>query len=150
MPLKFHSIVACAIILALFLGWQGIRYFAPRAAAVADAAAPGNAIHIIRASWGLNCGHDAAGAMRTFADDRESNKIIENNILQTIQRFCDGKAACTLHNTVEFMGTDPAPACPNKEMAIEYRCYSFDRPWHLTLPFQASGTADCTNVEPPR
>ena len=58
--------------------------------------------------------------------------------------MCNLKKKCDVLNSPKTVGDASVPECHNKEMVIEYRCFSFDRPWSITIDNDATGTIDCT------
>lgn len=152
MTLRGHFIVIGIIIFLIFLGWQVISLRTAQQQAQIDP----NSIRLIqisRASWGLNCLEQRRRyglkqlPQDAFNEGGEGNKIRENNILVAISDLCNGKQTCYLTNSPDTFTPDPDPQCPTKEMVVEYRCYSFDRPWTLKLASREKGTIDCLKPE---
>ncbi len=117
----------------------------------------GNLIQVVRASYGMNCNprsatarvpRNAPAGKFEFDSDSES-KLYWDNARETVAPRCQGKPACQVTNTPAAVGFDPAPACFEKELVVEYRCYSFDRLWKLVVPPSEKGDIDCSKVEQP-
>lgn len=149
MPLKTHLIIVGSIILCVFIGWQILLYSTAQAPQPQNPQTQGRAIEIIRASFGLNCVSDPASRGSTlstagdFAFKEGSDSIKENNALQTVSERCNLKTRCTIINQAEWVGFDPAPKCYSKLLSVEYRCFSFDRPWLLTVQPHERADIDC-------
>lgn len=97
-------------------------------------------ITITSASWGLNCTEEKdANAPFMSLSGKRSGK---NNVLDEVAKLCDGKVSCSGAANTATLGADPFPEC-SKHLVIEYRCFSYDRPWKIDIgsePF----TIDCT------
>lgn len=92
-------------------------------------------INVLHASWGLNC-QEYSSEWNTqdqdaFANNPDKNKLKEDNIYSKITALCQDKEKCEFMVGQETLGDDPAPYCGEKEIKIEYRCFSFDRPWNI-------------------
>lgn len=151
MPLKTHLIIVSIIIASVLGVWQVARHM-PKTVQLPKKQSDTRAIEVVRASWGLNCLDSFASAPqkgdafgRTFA---HNNPLKENNILVKVSEACNLRAQCVIRNDVEQLGFDPAPECPGKEIIVEYRCFSYDRPWRITIPSRESAAIDCTQQNP--
>jgi hypothetical protein len=137
MSFKVHLVIVSCIILAVYFAWQILNANTPAPAATENSNST-YSITIAHASWGLNCQYN--GTSRTPATESDgfansgtsqTNPLREDNILAKIAELCNGKLKCTIPNTSEALGADPAPACLDKEINVEYRCFSYDRPWTI-------------------
>lgn len=135
MSFKVHLIIICAIIVMIYVAMQIIgKQEAP--APVAAPKASKYKISVISASWGLNCldydyWGDDTPKRDVFANSPENNKPQENNILSRVQALCEGKKSCKFKAEEETLGPQPVKNCRDAEIQIEYRCFSFDRPWNI-------------------
>ena len=92
-------------------------------------------ISILHASWGLNClnsySYDPNPTPSSFATTAKS-KWYEDNVLSRVATLCKDKKSCTIGINNDVLGDVPDDeSCSIKELKIEYRCFSFDRPWIL-------------------
>ena len=153
MTLRTHLIIVALIIVSVFIGWETMQTISARRAARALMES-GRAIEIVRASWGLNC---PAGTRDSHSEgvtgfmEGRSNppSVRENNILEVVSALCNLKPQCSIHNSPQTFGSDPAPDCIEKEISIEYRCFSYDRPWPLTIASHETGVIDCLQAVTP-
>ncbi len=134
MPFKVHLLIIACIIIAVLLSWQ----FMPKTPA--HTAETRNAkiltISITHASWGLNCPSVAinsdASRHDAFMNKPVTNtKLHEDNVLGPVGILCNGTTKCDVTPDETTLGTDPAPECTSKSLEIEYRCFSYDRPWNV-------------------
>lgn len=134
MSFKIHLLIICLIIAAVSGGWWFVKSRAVPVAA--PVVVQDRFIEIIHASWGLNCRSlrlKETGKPQTsgaFASVEKRHPLSEDNVLQAISQLCNGKTQCGSQN-IALMVSDPSPTCLNKELEIEYRCFEFDRPWHI-------------------
>jgi hypothetical protein len=154
MPLKTHLIIVSIIIASVFLGWQAMRLLSRAEQVVAPS---GNLIQLVRANYGLNCNSRTLGtraSRNTSAgkfeyDNQDESNIYPDNARKVVEPLCQGKPWCRVTNSTNLLGMDPAPGCFEKELVIEYRCYSFDRLWKLVVPANEKGEIDCSKVQQP-
>ena len=107
-------------------------------------------ISISQASWGRNCDGQTAsltasekiGITESGMDGTERYMVPENNALPLVAEKCAKQTACDLTATVNALGFDPAPGC-NKELLVQYRCFSYDVTRTKRLTYRASGRLDC-------
>lgn len=142
MSLKTHIMALSVILVTVLLGWQLVG--GPKPAAPADPLSE-HFIEIIRASWGLNCagGPSRIAAANNNPNANATNPLRENNVLVKISNLCNGKTSCVVNNTPEELGTDIAPECMDKLLTVEYRCFSFDRPWSASAKNRGTIAIDC-------
>lgn len=104
-------------------------------------------ISISQASWGLNCrpspSHFEATSGGFAVDSSTGLKLAPGNVQANVAELCDGKPRCEIPLNFQPAGKDPAPDCPEKELEVEYRCFSFDRPWRIRST-SAPMVIDCT------
>lgn len=147
MPLKIHLIIIMCIVLVVSVAWeltQRLNNNTPGATGSTDA----RRIAITHASLGLNC----RGAMvsNTAAQPATGKETVpalrEDNVFSAVSLMCNGKTECTVSATDSALGKDPAPDCTPKTLEIEYRCFSYDRPWSV----KSSGGSvklECRNAQ---
>lgn len=132
MSFKFHLLIVFFITATVILLWQFVIRQTPlQLAAPATVQDPPFSISVIRASWGLNCTQNSE-ENRHSPDDpfTKQNAPYENNVLAKVQELCDGRLSCEIPISVQTLGDDQAPNCTEKELSVEYRCFSYDRPWN--------------------
>jgi hypothetical protein len=133
MSFKVHLFIVSLIIIAVSLIWQlrGQGTPTPQEAAVIP-----HVISIIHASWGMNC-KDIAIVQDGMPQDAFGNpqtvnpKIKLDNVFGPVSMECNGKTECEIQADDAKLGEDPAPECTPKTLEIEYRCFSYDRPWRV-------------------
>ena len=149
MSFKVHLIIVSCIIVAVLLVWQ----FMPAPitkpsenASINVPVAPTYSLAITHASWGLTCSGNSINSDDTrtsfLSKSNVKNALREDNILEAVSRLCNGKPNCDISTDESMLGTDPAPGCNNKIIEIEYRCFSYDRPWNVKS-FAASVSLNC-------
>lgn len=117
MSFKLHLVIVSTIIVLVILASQLIIQAPKETPAPAPVASP-YSIAIVRASWGLECNDPV---------NPSSANVPENNVKDKIAAICEGKTECIIPIDVKVLGNDPAPKCPNKQLFVEYRCFTFDR-----------------------
>jgi hypothetical protein len=131
MPFKIHLLIVSFIIGVVFLSWKWMSEIPQVSPQVAS---PSSAYSIIiaHASWGLNCRirPSAAAAGDAYAGGSSSNPLRIDNVLVAVSEMCNGKVECSVPVSAQALGKDPAPECSEKMLDIEYRCFSYDRPWN--------------------
>lgn len=149
MSLKVHLFIVTLIILSVFMAW---RWMQSHDLTAAHDNAPMHTVEIVRASWGLNCGEASAARpgdavpAGPFSRENAPPALRENNILQVISALCNGKPECAIRNSPDALGGDFAPECTDKEITVEYRCFSYDRPWLLRIVPRATGVIHCQDA----
>jgi len=140
MSFKIHLIIISCIIIAMTLSWE-FMHNSPTQPDTAPAKLQ-HSLSITHASWGLNCRDIVVNSDTTqnaFLNKHDGNsRLHEDNVLGTVSRLCNGNMNCDVPVDESSLGSDPAPACPSKVLEIEYRCFSYDRPWIVKI---SSGTA---------
>lgn len=124
MPFRTHLIIIACIIAAVYFAWHIIDAAPPPPPPAAVEVDSPYSIAIAHASWGLNCRRDENSD--GFAADKTA--LREDNVLAALAERCNGKLRCDIPLTPETMGDTPTPGC-TKQLVVEYRCFSFDRPW---------------------
>lgn len=111
-------------------------------------------VRISSASFGLNCrpedlrpSADAAPikALGKFADPQQDEKdklVVQDNALSAISERCNGKTSCALTATPEALGLLVSGSC-RRQLNVEYRCFSYDRPWLATIRPGETLLIDC-------
>lgn len=109
-------------------------------------------INIIRASWGENCDGQkrrvstsvTLGLSEQGTYETPYYEVEENNAYQIVSEKCNDQSYCDLTATSGFLGFDPAPHC-TKLLTIEYRCFSYDKPWVKQAKEKQSMHIDCSD-----
>ena len=135
MSFKTHLIIVSCIILAVYLAWQWMEPAAEMPVISVEPSSP-YSITITHASWGLNCRLRTQTA-DSFAKNANHTPLREDNALSKLSEQCNGKLQCSIPVSSSALGFDPAPECAEKELRVEYRCFSYDRPWNVKM---SSGT----------
>jgi hypothetical protein len=149
MPFKVHLAIISCIVIVVVLAWQYMQH-QPQTVE----AAPGKtySITVTHASWGLNC-QNLAISSNQAENTRDpflnkggaNNKLREDNVMAAVALLCNGNIQCDILADEATLGPDPAPDCTNKTLEIEYRCFSYDRPWNV----KTSSGAATLNCEQP-
>ncbi len=135
MSFKIHLIIVCAIIIVVFFSWQLMSsQKSTEATGKSIETISPYSVSIIHATWGINCRDYYAPNTATkddpFKKSPDSNsKLREDNVLEAVSKLCSGKLKCSIPINEKALGSDPAPDCSGKVLKVEYRCFSFDRPW---------------------
>jgi hypothetical protein len=143
MSFKLHLIIVSVIIVLVYLaGKIFLTVPLPATTPMSTKKSPFS-IAITHATWGLNCRYRLTEGMEN--DDGFVKDIRVDNALKKVSELCNDKPSCTIAINENTLGRDPYPGCFEKELDIEYRCYSFDRPWRVR---GNSGTIsiDCTKL----
>lgn len=114
MTFRFHLIFVGAIVFLVFIAAQ-IFGSKPKAVEPEVILSP-YTISIVRASWGMECNQPTMPPV-----------VNENNVKDRVASLCNGKTECSVAVDIDVLGKDPAPKCPNKQLIIEYRCFTYDR-----------------------
>lgn len=133
MSFKLHLIIISCITVAVVLFWQ-LMHSGALTPADTRPARPQYNLTITHASWGLNCRNLAIGATGQDAFARKpatENPLRDDNVLGAVGLLCNGKTECAINVDAATLGKDPAPDCANKVLEVEYRCFSYDRPWSV-------------------
>jgi len=116
---------------------------------------PKPAAHVItvsHASWGVGC-HELISPNTTATRDpfagSNDNKIHPDNVLKAVAALCNGKPTCDVSIDPAVLGEDPLPNCAPKTLEIEYRCFSYDRPW-IVKGTDGSVNLHCDTPTPPK
>lgn len=123
MPFKIHLIIVSCIIAVVLLAWETLPKKSNQQPATAGAQS--RRIIVTHASWGLNC----RGVV--VSGKPQPDKIKEDNVFSSVSLACNGKTECELTSSDAQLGPDPMPECNNKTLEVEYRCFSYDRPWNV-------------------
>lgn len=143
MEFKTHLTLIGFIIVVLLIAWQFMRPAQLSTETQIVTQSP-YSISISRANWGLNCPQQRRkdDSQNPFADTN-TNALRANNVLETVTALCNGKVQCEIPLSKDVLG-DPAPECGLKVLDVEYRCFSYDRPWSANA-FSGSLVIDCNN-----
>lgn len=136
MSFKLHLIIICFIIVSVYAVWRFMDHSPAPAPAPVIKESP-YSISIVHASWALNCRnwsntgqYSNAQSNDPFAkSNSETNKNREDNVLEAVSNLCNGQLRCDIPANIETLGDQPFPNCLDRALEVEYRCYSFDRPW---------------------
>lgn len=135
MSFKIHLLIVTFIILAVTIIWE----FKPDAVQLTDQGDNGEIsrrIIVNHASWGLNCLQydiESSNRVKTPYRTKESkNKgIFKDNAYKAVALACNGELECEVRASDEIISPEPEPNCQPKSLDIEYRCFSYDRPWRV-------------------
>ena len=156
MAFKLHLMIVSFIIVTVYLVWMVMTPaevpvpVAPVLGKMDTKIAP-YTVAIIHASWGMNCPNvlintDAQTTHDPYVNTRNkgpvNNKLRDDNVFAAVSLFCNSKEKCEIAVGDPVLGDDPAPDCTNKVLEIQYRCYSYDRPWTVRAA-TGSLTLDC-------
>lgn len=145
MQFRTHLIIILCITAAIYGIWYLLSQNQP--VAVIQRGASPYSIHISRATWGLNCRQryqvPSTSSDGFSADAAGGFSLTANNVLKQVGELCDGKPDCEIPTDALLIGKDPAPHCIDKELEVEYRCFSFDRPWRIRS-ISATTKIDCS------
>jgi hypothetical protein len=129
MPVKVHFIIVACIILVVSLAWHFMSA-PPPAVPVVQQTNSAYSISVAHASWGLECPQENRAAGDAFANKPSAaGSRREDNVLDKVSALCGGKVSCEIPVLPSVLGGDPAPDCLSKVLVVEYRCFSYDRPW---------------------
>lgn len=133
MSFKVHLLIVSLIIVAVSLMWEVMGQSTPQPQEIPVVP---RVISITHASWGLNCKNIAIIQEGTpqdaFGNPQTVNtKLKEDNVFGPVSLECNGKTECEIQADGSTLGDDPAPECTPKMLEIEYRCFSYDRPWRV-------------------
>ena len=122
----------------VLLMWQFIPKApepAPLPEDVVNDQADGKFIRISSASWALNCLEYRKNEPTYSADEDKRLPIRRDNVLVKVSKLCNGKNTCEVTNSASGLGAsgdrNPDKDC-QKQLEIEYRCLTFDRPIRKT------------------
>lgn len=132
MSFKGHLLIICGIIVFMYVILQVMQKKPDQQAVKVEEKSP-YSISILHASWGLNClnsyDYDPEPTPSSFAGSPKS-KWVEDNVLTRVDALCKDKKGCVIGISKDVLGDVPdAENCGTKELKVEYRCFSFDRPW---------------------
>lgn len=151
MQLKHHLMIVSLLILSIFMGWK--LFPAPKTEVSSAASQSPYSITIISASLGLNCSKmgfvNEQSSRDPFANSNppSSNDLKLNNVLPKVSELCNGKVRCEIKNSEAILGINTKTFCINKQLEVEYRCFSFDRPWVLKALAEETIAIDCTDAQ---
>ena len=152
---KFHAIAVTAImivIVGIFVATGKINVPAGGKPPAVNPNVPDSDrfIQIAKANWGFNCNrfieqYNQAVEAQKKIDPYNTQKLVDpvrqNNVLLEISNQCNGKVTCQIAADPKALG-DPYRNC-RKFLEVEYRCFSFDRPWPVTAEQGTTLTIDC-------
>lgn len=134
MSFKHHLIIVIVIILGVYLAWQGMNKDPVEEPAAPAVAVSPYAISILHATWGGRCGNafqDMDPSYDNYAKNTpDSARPQEDNVLSKISDMCNGKMECSITVNQASLGELPRD-CVEKSLEVEYRCFSYDRPWRI-------------------
>lgn len=135
MESKNHILLVFMVGLIVLLMWQFMpKPEAPPEEQIEETIDTGDYVRIHSASWGLNCIDPAAQGHTDalLAKDDKVMKLRRDNVLSFVSKQCNGKDSCEVMNSpATFDASDdknPQKNC-EKDLEIEYRCFTFDRLW---------------------
>ncbi len=133
MSFKAHLLIVSAIILVVYLVWDW-NHSGP-APSVASVVQSPYTITVNHASWGLNCpvfatANNVLDKAYVKKSGGDASHPTTDNALQIVSSICNGSPDCGIALADDtFPGMAPA-TCQDKKLEVEYRCFSYDRPWH--------------------
>ena len=130
--LRVHAL-AVVIMGALVLGMYLLSGGDEKPAPLGATDIPGIEIQITSASYGMNClerrNYYSSALDDPFRKPGDNlDPLRHNNVIYSVSKLCNGKSVCEFVVNNEVLGTNPDPRCA-KNLHVEYRCYSYDRPW---------------------
>lgn len=132
MPFKVHLLIVTCIIAAVYLVWEVMHSILPPPQAQSENLGIPHQISVIHASYGLNCRSISTNGDNTSqSPPNDTKKLSEDNVLAAVSQKCNGARQCEIALNDPVLGEDPAPSCIPKTLDIEYRCFSYDRPWRV-------------------
>ncbi len=135
---KFHAIaLGCIITLIVVV----FLVTAPPKEVVVEGTPtnPDRFIQVHKASYGLNCN----ARIRRYGN-QNAEPVNPNNVLLDVSRICNGQETCTIEVKDTSFSKQFASGC-SKELEVEYRCFSWDRPWKaFGAPYEQM-VIDCRN-----
>lgn len=131
---KIHSIAIVAIIFLLVL----IAYLSRSTGG--PTVDKGYAVAVSSATYNTTC---ATPAVKSSGFTSEKNISAKDNVLSAVSSFCNGKLNCTLKVDAQALGITLDSPC-SKELKVEYRCFSYDRPWYASAPDGQMLEIDCS------
>ena len=147
MSFKTHLLIVSLIIISVMIFWSLL----PKIDHIdrpENSAPIARRIIISHASWGMNCNPYLLENTINTNNMRKKNlktAYTKDNIFKEISLQCNGKLTCDINAANPWLKHDPQPECTPKSLEIEYRCFSFDRPWR-TSTTGGSITLDCTDT----
>lgn len=133
MSFKIHLLIVSVIILVVYLVWGISRSTPDTGSSIADTK-PTYVISVTHASWGLNCpdiagNDDILDKAYVKKSDLANKRPYQDNALAIVSDYCNSKTDCDIPLSGElFKGMAPKQ-CSEKKLAVEYRCFTYDRPW---------------------
>ena len=128
--LRVHAVaiaIMCTLVLGMYLLQDGQDEMEKKVSGASDLE-----IQVTSASYGLNCLErrnyypSPDDPFRKPGDNLDP--LRHDNVIYSVSKLCNGKSVCDLVVNNETLGTNPDPRCA-KNLHVEYRCYSYDRPW---------------------
>lgn len=154
MTFKIHLIIVSFIIVIVYVTWQLMSSHV-RTASTPTQTESQYSISIIHASWGLNCKNintdNNATSYEGYAATGTTTKdmLRADNALAKVSELCNGKLQCSITVKADAIGFDPAPTCQDKLLEVDYRCFSYDRPWNIKASNGALNI-DCDKASRPK
>lgn len=106
-------------------------------------------IEIIHSTWGMNCvnrrrtGNNTAKPKYPFVGDPALPLIRKDNVISKVSTLCNAKSICKIDVSEATFGFNPDKNC-SKNLDVEYRCFSYDRPWFIRGGEYDTLIIDCT------
>ncbi len=136
MSFKVHLLIITCIIAAVYVIWELMHSAVLPANQVTDPKGIPRMIAVTHASLGLNCRgvsiNNDANIHDAFSSKKLPNpKLSDDNVFGPVSLKCNGSTDCEVAVDDPELGEDPAPDCSPKMLEVEYRCFSYDRPWRV-------------------
>jgi hypothetical protein len=151
MAFKIHLIIVSIVIVIIYVGWRIHVNSAvvPEAQTITKTSYN---ISVIHASWGLNCPlyvNDKANSLdQAYVQGKPNNsKPSADNVLKQVSELCNNEEKCSITASSDVFGDILPTDCAEPQLAVEYRCHAFDRPWRDQTT-SGSLDIDCTQKYP--
>lgn len=138
MPFKTHLAIVTAILLVVYFVWQTLGSRVPQEKPLirTEAVSP-YSISIANANWSRNCLQNLPSySLKSDGFAKLSEGTLErektNDLVSKLSELCNGKNRCELLTESLSSPNDPTANCAKSELEVEYRCFSYDRPWRVS------------------
>ena len=100
-------------------------------------------IEIVNATFGQNCNAQILKDAPSPYADMSAKAVQKNNVLGKISQLCNGKNTCQFSVDRSMLDPVASQSC-NQKLSIDYRCFSYDRPWHADAAEGEKISIDCS------
>lgn len=141
---KQHIVVIFVMVIVISLLWRLVVEVTKEETPMVEQRTTPYNIEIVNASYGLNCQYRMSREQSGGFVDPNQNRVRKNNALRAVSDACNGKEKCSVMVTDDLVGGQISQTCSYARLEVEYRCFSFDRPW-ATYGYNGSSLEiDCT------